>query len=165
MKINIQNIENNFLEVTEEIRSDFLNEEIHPFYPENLTVHVIVDKFDNDYRVDIDVQTNAHYECHRCLNAFEQPFHESIRQLYQAGSGQLSEGDDEVIEIPANATEIDLNPIIAEIIQLHHPIKMICKVECEGICPSCGANLNEETCQCDTETIDPRWEELRKFIK
>jgi uncharacterized protein len=27
---------------------------------------------------------------------------------------------------------------------------------CRGLCPTCGANLNETTCECRMDWVDPR---------
>ncbi len=165
MKINIQSIENKRLEVQGQVETTFLDEEMRRFYPEALKLSAVVDKFGRDYRIDLYVKTKAHYVCDRCLSSFEQNYEESQRQIYQVGEGTLREVEDEVIQLPANTTEIDLTSFISEIIYLYHPIKMVCKADCKGICPQCGANLNEEGCNCDSEAIDPRWEALRKLIK
>jgi uncharacterized protein len=41
-----------------------------------------------------------------------------------------------------------------------HPL---CSESCAGICPICGANLNEEPCNCADESLDPRWAALAAF--
>jgi uncharacterized protein len=45
---------------------------------------------------------------------------------------------------------IDLDPDIREEIILDYPIKPLCKPDCKGLCPKCGANLNEGGCNCGT---------------
>ncbi|HKY08401.1 MAG TPA: DUF177 domain-containing protein [Candidatus Binatia bacterium] len=52
--------------------------------------------------------------------------------------------------------EIDLAPLIAEQVLLALPTRPLCSEECRGLCKSCGANLNRESCGCSTETGDPR---------
>jgi uncharacterized protein len=43
---------------------------------------------------------------------------------------------------------IDLNPDIREEIILVYPIKPLCSIDCKGLCPKCGKNLNEGKCNC-----------------
>jgi uncharacterized protein len=45
---------------------------------------------------------------------------------------------------------IDLDPDIRDYIMLDYPLKPLCKANCKGLCPRCGANLNDVTkCDCD----------------
>jgi uncharacterized protein len=39
----------------------------------------------------------------------------------------------------------------------------LCREGCKGICPSCGQDLNEQSCGCSQESSDPRWEKLRSL--
>jgi uncharacterized protein len=52
--------------------------------------------------------------------------------------------------------DIDLAPLIAEQVMLALPTRPLCSEECRGLCKSCGANLNRESCDCSAETGDPR---------
>ncbi len=45
--------------------------------------------------------------------------------------------------------KIDLGKILMEQINLCVPNKQTCQNNCQGICPSCGTNLNHEKCQCE----------------
>jgi Predicted metal-binding, possibly nucleic acid-binding protein len=44
--------------------------------------------------------------------------------------------------------EIDLAGLLGEEIRLALPIRFLCKEDCKGLCPKCGANLNEGPCPC-----------------
>ena len=52
--------------------------------------------------------------------------------------------------------EIDLFPYVEQCIYLNKPMKTLCRPDCKGLCPQCGANLNEKECSCDKSPIDPR---------
>lgn len=43
---------------------------------------------------------------------------------------------------------IDLRDVLTEQLQLQVPFQPLCKEECKGICPRCGANLNQGNCAC-----------------
>lgn len=162
MKINIQNLEHDLLDVDETIEPDFLEDELRGFYPRPLKVHVHLDHFGKDYKVDIGLETQADYICDRCLKHFDYGFEARLDQVYQQG-GEAA--DDDVIVLESNSVELDVSAQIRESIVLNHPIKMLCSEDCKGLCPHCGANLNTEACTCDQDIIDPRWAKLRKFIK
>ena len=49
--------------------------------------------------------------------------------------------------------EVELDEIIQEIILSSFPQRVLCKPNCKGLCPTCGINLNHETCDCDDKKI------------
>lgn len=53
-------------------------------------------------------------------------------------------------------TSLDMEQLIYNEILVNWPIRVLCKDDCKGICSRCGANLNFETCDCDTAELDPR---------
>ena len=55
---------------------------------------------------------------------------------------------------------IDLDEIVREQILLALPTRQLCAEDCKGLCPSCGANLNEKACGCEQQQTDPRWSAL-----
>jgi len=57
--------------------------------------------------------------------------------------------------------EIDLDPILREQVVLALPGYPLCREECKGLCPVCGANLNERECGCERKVVDPRWAKLK----
>ena len=52
---------------------------------------------------------------------------------------------------------------LAEAVGLHEPQRILCRVDCKGLCSQCGVDRNESTCDCVVDTVDPRWEALRKL--
>lgn len=56
---------------------------------------------------------------------------------------------------------IDLAPLIREEVIVQTPIMVLCQPDCAGLCPNCGANLNDGTCNCERDTIDPRLAALK----
>lgn len=56
---------------------------------------------------------------------------------------------------------IDLDPIVREQLLLALPTYPVCKDDCKGLCPVCGANLNDRECGCDRHVPDPRWAGLK----
>jgi uncharacterized protein len=43
------------------------------------------------------------------------------------------------------------------------PNQVVCRVDCAGLCPECGANLNEELGHAHESAPDPRWAKLREL--
>ena len=44
---------------------------------------------------------------------------------------------------------VDLGSYIREELLIDRRPRMLCREDCRGICPGCGAYLNEEACECD----------------
>ena len=56
-----------------------------------------------------------------------------------------------------------LDPLVMEDIFLSLPAKILCNNDCKGICPKCGANLNDGQCSCPKST-DPRLDVLKQLL-
>jgi uncharacterized protein len=56
---------------------------------------------------------------------------------------------------------IDIDELVREQLLLALPTRALCKEECQGLCPVCGANKNSGQCACETREIDPRWSGLK----
>jgi uncharacterized protein len=59
-----------------------------------------------------------------------------------------------------DGSELDLAALAAEQVFLAMPMRIVCNPDCAGLCPRCGANLNNDNdCGCEPE-VDPRWSTL-----
>jgi hypothetical protein len=56
-----------------------------------------------------------------------------------------------------------LADVLAEQVNLAIPMKIICRSDCRGLCPHCGANLNNEECRCEKHGSDPRLAPLARL--
>ena len=75
-----------------------------------------------------------------------------------------SEAEDDafttVVEIPDGTDFIDLTEEAREAIILALPGYPVCREDCEGLCMTCGADLNKATCACREAGKDNRWAAL-----
>ncbi len=74
----------------------------------------------------------------------------------------------QVEEIPLTSYDgrrIDLRTLAVEQIQLELPLKPVCRQDCQGLCPQCGGNRNQVSCDCNPAPVDPRWAALEAFRK
>ena len=99
--------------------------------------------------------------CRLCLEEVDVEVDEDIHFLL-AGIGAEEADDPEVFLYDPNGISIDLRPAVRETWLLSAPQFVQCSEDCKGLCPNCGTNLNESTCNCSTTEIDPRWDALRK---
>ncbi len=55
---------------------------------------------------------------------------------------------------------IHLGGVVHDEVFLELPMNPLCREDCKGLCPKCGTNLNEQSCECAPD-VDPRWQALR----
>lgn len=59
--------------------------------------------------------------------------------------------------------EIDLDRVVLDQVELSLPMVYLCREDCPGICPGCGADLSREPCRCGQRPPDPRWDKLKNW--
>ncbi len=59
---------------------------------------------------------------------------------------------------------IELDELVRDTLLAAQPLSNICKPDCKGLCPVCGANLNHGDCGCNTFVPDPRLAALQEFM-
>lgn len=105
-------------------------------------------------------------ECVRCLTPFALPYDVEISELFVPEElARQREIDPAEASTITEEGVIDLTPIVREEGILALPIQPLCSETCKGLCPECGQNLNEGTCDCEVEQIDPRLEPLRALLE
>lgn len=99
--------------------------------------------------------------CRRCLTALSAPVREDVHFIF-AETDDAEAEDPDVFTLPPGAHHVDLRPAIREQWLLSAPSFALCRDDCKGLCPQCGADLNAGECACQPEP-DSRWEALRKL--
>lgn len=98
-------------------------------------------------------------ECGRCLEPFSLPLAQDLDFFYLPhGADQDQEEEDEVelkdhdmVVAYYRDERLDLGETIREQLILNLPMKRLCRNDCLGLCPSCGANRNLAPCGCPPE--------------
>ena len=126
--------------------------------PYQVRVRCEVDNLGKRMHVRCHLAGRATSSCHRCLNVFERCIDTSFELTLQKGLEGVR--DDDIVYVPEHATEFDLSPYVREAVILDEPIQLLCKTDCLGLCPRCGADLNLGRCGC-APGEDERWEPLR----
>ena len=100
-------------------------------------------------------------ECTRCLSSVPLPIQIQLDDLFYYPPSAAPEGEYGITE---DGT-VDLAPLIREVSLLEIPMQVYCREDCKGICVQCGQNLNEGTCDCVVDDIDPRLAALRTLLE
>ena len=107
---------------------------------------------EDDYWLSGEIAGNAILECSRCLSEAITPIKATFQNMlrYKNGLHELEvidDGDEEIILF--GQQELDLLPFLTESFALAIPYTTLCKDDCKGLCPNCGANRNENPNCCD----------------
>jgi uncharacterized protein len=105
-------------------------------------------------------------QCDRCLGRAKFPLETAFDLFYRPMTFIAREEEVEIDEGEAEigfyeGGGIELEDILREQVLLALPMQRICSDTCKGICPVCGRNRNEATCDCRLENADDRWNALR----
>lgn len=92
-------------------------------------------------------------ECRRCLADVADGARGDFQELFEP---HAREGE----TYPLHHEHVDLEPLARETLLLELPLAPLCRQECRGLCPTCGADLNQGACRCAPPGRDPRWEAL-----
>jgi len=118
-----------------------------------------------------DIRLRAHFEgkfellCARCLEPVQTPLAGDFDLIYRPSSVETEAGEHAITE---DETEIGyyeksgllLEDAVREQVLLSLPGRALCREECKGLCPKCGANRNLADCGCGETETDPRWNAL-----
>lgn len=112
------------------------------------------------------IKTEVELLCDRCLAPARAPLEVEfdtsfIPQEAEAAKAENVELLAEDLGLSAYDGEaVDLNELVREQILLAVPSRRLCREDCKGLCPKCGADLNAGHCSCEQGEVDPRWAAL-----
>jgi uncharacterized protein len=112
-------------------------------------------------------------ECARCLVPFGHPVAQELDLFFLPQGAEAGAEDEEEVQLSDHDVvvayyrddRLDLGEALREQLLLALPLKPLCREDCRGLCPACGANRNQMDCGCaaETATLDPRWAALAKL--
>jgi uncharacterized protein len=107
-------------------------------------------------------------QCDRCLGSARFPLDTAFDLYYRPASFiaraeevEIDEGEAEIGFYEGSG--IELEDILREQVLLALPMQRVCSEDCKGICPLCGKNRNETTCDCKVESLRDHWGALRNL--
>ena len=119
-----------------------------------------------DLRLQGDLATTLELPCARCLDPVRQDVARTFDLLYRPLG---TDAGNEELSVTAAEAEIGyyqgegllLEDALREQVLLAIPLKVVCREDCKGLCPSCGKNRNADPCSCAPVVGDPRWAALK----
>jgi uncharacterized protein len=134
MKINLRDFKNSpHLVLEEDLNPEDLDMDIGVMhYSNELNLKVEAWKEEDDLTVQVHVEGEREFTCSLCLEEFNNVFEKDISLHYDIKG--------------LNSVTIDQD--VRDELIADHPIRILCKADCRGLCPLCGVNLNQGQCDC-----------------
>ena len=108
--------------------------------------------------LDAKAKTVINVSCSRCLAPVNVKLDFELHEMFSK-TGNI---DEEIAAVTEDS--IDLYPYVRNEVFENIPMKVVCSDDCKGLCSSCGKNLNEGDCNCDTSYINPKFNSLRALF-
>ncbi len=102
-------------------------------------------------KLEADVSSVLTTVCSRCLSPVTENLTFHISEVI---------GED----VTLDGTALNVDSVTMMYLFMHMPIQFYCRDDCKGLCAECGANLNNETCNCMVGEIDERLAALKKLL-
>jgi len=133
------------------------------------SVRLVVRNGGDRLLIDGEVSLDLKLLCGRCLAEYREGVHYPIEEQFlfarHAGqAGQVKDGEDEDKELAVlEGDSIDATGLVRDAVLSNLPMKPLCQEDCQGLCPDCGQDLNQEACSCTNQEVDPRLAALGKW--
>lgn len=139
-------------------------------FPEPLRVALRIQPAGGLFEVAGRIETCVEVPCSRCLKPAMETLDASFEMTYVRELPEIEGEEDEAgREISAEemglvllqGDEVDLREVVQEQVMLAMPFQPLCVSGCRGLCPQCGAELNEESCRCAPTNFNLKFAALK----
>jgi uncharacterized protein len=108
------------------------------------------------------IEGELEFECSRCLARYRHASHEPFRLVLEPAGSRVPADPEAAVALARDGMclgeasetgwfrgeEIDLGAFVLEAIALSLPVQPLCREDCPGLCPRCGAELAQGACGC-----------------
>jgi len=134
---------------------------------ENLDWSASVERAGAEIRISGKLATTVELPCSRCLEPAPMQVTKPFDLFFRERDESMFDEDEEVELNEADTrtafftgTKLAMGDILREQVLLALPMKALCRVDCKGLCPTCGINLNSGSCSCAKEEFSPHMDTL-----
>lgn len=134
-------------------------------FPGGVTLDLLLESHGSELQLTGTVSTVLSLVCSRCAERFEHPVRISVADRIPLNRSDDPEEQWGSSYLDSERDEFDLSEYALLLLLERLPLQPLCQADCRGLCPVCGQNLNQATCDCRTEASDPRLAVLAKLLK
>ncbi len=171
MKLNIYAVGEDGLDLSDAISAQELGLDAIEFEVEgSCHLSLRVRKLGHGFHVRGRARATVVRTCGRCLERALQTVEPEFSMVYEPAGGTSQGIESDVSSRDLGVTffegvELDLSPEIRQAVLLALPLKPLCRETCKGLCPTCGANLNDGPCACAPHADAPAATTLEGLAK
>lgn len=131
-----------------------------------LVVNATAELVGSEIRIKGHLKTRLNAQCDRCLAPLEVPIDRDFDVSYRPVASIARQEEIEVSEEELgvgffSGDGIVLAEVVAEQVILSMPMKIVCRDECKGLCPVCGADRNQVECHCPSPSPESPFARLK----
>ncbi|RCG18447.1 DUF177 domain-containing protein [Streptomyces reniochalinae] len=112
-------------------------------------------------------------ECVRCLEPLDQRVEADFQEMFSYPDAdergrpvaEPGEGEDDEETYLLEGDLFDLEPVLRDAVVLALPLQPVCRADCPGLCPDCGAKLADEPDHAHDDAVDIRWAALQDLAE
>jgi uncharacterized protein len=120
---------------------------------------LVVQNLESRFLLNGTLRAEGPTECGRCLREFALGWDVPVDVMVLRDVDSEEEEGETLLILQRNGV-VDLREALRECCVLAYPQSPVCRDDCRGLCPQCGCDLNETTCACAENDVDPRWDGL-----
>lgn len=129
----------------------------------DVEVDVKMDKSPHQIVLDCVITAYTKYDCDRCAKETIKEVKNQFLLSFMFTKEKQESDDFNFKMLSPEEDKIDLSADVYEYAELALPMKKLCEEECKGLCPKCGINLNEKSCNCDLTIENDIWAPLKSL--
>ena len=133
------------------------------FYDDHITCELSAKIVQFGFQLSGVIKAITNYQCVRCLCNNLKDLTLPIKLCLSSKEILSGDDDQDMVHFPKNINHIDMIDTVADIIRLAEPMNPNCNDNCKGLCPNCGINLNQSSCDCKLDSHDSPWDVLNNF--
>ena len=163
----ILSVKDKTLSVNEDIKMEVFHIPAgdYPFHGVNHYEFLLTNIGKKRFLIEGSIDAHLDIPCDRCLEIVNTPMHIEVSKEVDLNEGADKEEQDELSLYVDDESVFHFEPFVCNEILVNLPMKVLCKIDCKGICNRCGTNLNYESCDCDTKELDPRMAKVLDVFK
>lgn len=136
-----------------------------------ITFELSLKKLEDIIIIDGVLKGEARMNCGRCLNDYTQSIESDFKfkgvpaaQIETRNEKEIELLEDDLDSFAYNGNTLDLREVLQEQVILALPLACVCREDCKGLCPSCGVDLNQGSCDCDNRQGHPAFGALKDLF-
>jgi uncharacterized protein len=127
--------------------------------PDKVDADLLVSRVSSGTVFELRYSARLHGPCYRCLADAVLDVSVSAREYQATNPGEADE-----LRTPYLADDqLDLSAWARDALVLALPDQILCRLDCAGLCPVCGADLNFQPHEHDDQELDSRWAALSEL--